>query len=295
MLNMAVFWNQGFRDRVNISLFGLAVSDLLSLAAFLLMSLWSSPFRVHTDMSRLSREFLYLSSGVPHIAFARVTGWLTAFVAFERCLCIALPLEVRLILTNRRVALFVICSFCLTMALFASLFYTNRFAWKFFPEFNQTLLGMVYSEDRYPLENIMFPIDNLIPAFFSFVVVLICTIILAAELSRKTILNNEETKGLKDSSIQRISRKKLKVTKMVSILSVVYVVTYTPSVAANILSLCEPEFSLVGRYKNMCSFFYSFAFILEAVNSSVTVCVYYRMSAKFRMTFLIMFCTEFKG
>lgn len=40
-------------------------------------------------------EFQYLTGAWPHVAFTRVTSWITAFITLERCLCITMPLKVR--------------------------------------------------------------------------------------------------------------------------------------------------------------------------------------------------------
>lgn len=76
---------------------GLAVADLCSLMALIWTNICYAPLIKTADLTFEAEELHYLTSGWPHVAFTRVSSWITAFITFERCICITMPLKVRCI------------------------------------------------------------------------------------------------------------------------------------------------------------------------------------------------------
>lgn len=70
------------------------MSDLCCLVTLIWGSVCYSPGLFAADVSFEPLEIAYLSSGIPHTTFTRVTGWITALITLERCLCITAPLKV---------------------------------------------------------------------------------------------------------------------------------------------------------------------------------------------------------
>lgn len=73
---------------------GLSVSDLLSLITMCLGNIGMTPAVTAADLPFDSMEVSYLVVGTPHVSFSRVTSWITALIALERCLCVIAPLKV---------------------------------------------------------------------------------------------------------------------------------------------------------------------------------------------------------
>ena len=80
-----------------------------------------------------------------------------------------------------------------------------------------------------------------------------------------------------------------KLGRMIVLLSGILFLCYIPSTVALLVQLIEPGFSMLGRFRN--SFFatWSFVWVLDSINSSVNIFVYYNMSSKYRATFDKMF------
>ncbi|CAG5130210.1 unnamed protein product, partial [Candidula unifasciata] len=93
IINIICFVKQGFNDPVNISLLGLALADLGCLITLVWTNICYTPAFSDYDLPFDTIEFQYLTSGMPHTTFTRITGWITAIITLERCLCITMPLK----------------------------------------------------------------------------------------------------------------------------------------------------------------------------------------------------------
>ncbi|CAL1529998.1 unnamed protein product [Lymnaea stagnalis] len=290
IINIIIFTKQGFKDTVNISFFVLAVTDFLSLLTLLWVSIcFFPPFR-YSDLPFSSTDIEYLTGGWPHIICSRTTGWITAFVTIERCLCIALPLKVKTIVTGRRVVMCIAVIVLFVIASVAPAYYTSRLAWTYNPLLNRTMLGLVFTPDRNEVEEVAFAINSVFSPLGSFGAVVISTVILVVKLNEKTKWRQQSVAD-KDKNAN-ISTKEQKVVKMVVGISTIFIVTYTPAAIIFSAMAREPEFRLTGYYSNINIVVVSISFILEAVNGSVNIIVYYKMSTRFRICFLALFNIE---
>ncbi|CAL1528654.1 unnamed protein product, partial [Lymnaea stagnalis] len=290
VISILIFVRQGFRDTVNISLFGLAFSDLLSLVSLLWLAILSNPLLKNSEQILfVALDVQYLTAGWPHVCFARVTGWITAFVTFERCLCICLPLKVKTILTPTRVNGCIVGIFLVVMASVAPTYYTSRLGDVFIAERNRTLVGLVVTPDRAQVESVAFTINNVVSPIGSFCVVVVCTIVLAVKLREKTKWRQSATRAKEQDRAGKISRKDQKAVKMVVAISTVFIVSFTPTTVFFAWMAHDPAFGAGGVYQNIFNVVFSFSFLLEAINGSVNIFVYYNMSSRYRNSFIRMF------
>ncbi|CAL1538689.1 unnamed protein product [Lymnaea stagnalis] len=280
---------QGFKDTVNISLLGLAISDLMSLVTSLWVSICWNPLMYYADLPFIPGDVEYLTGSIPHLIFTRVTGWITAFVAFERCLCIALPLRVKTIVTPRRATWLIVAIFILVGAAHSTAFYTTGLDAVFDAARNRTLLGLVARPRSDEINSVSYSV-NLVSPFGSFVLVLVCTAVTSAQLRQKSAWRVKSVAGTALKSTPGISGKDQKIIKMVVVISIVFIVSYLP---ANVMHMMyctiADEPSLVTAYWTYMSVAFSFIKVLEAVNASVSIVLYYTMSSRYRAGFWAIF------
>ncbi|KAH9487733.1 hypothetical protein Btru_069099 [Bulinus truncatus] len=281
VMNVIVFLRLGLNDAVNVSLMSLAVADVFSMIFLLLESACFNPLFQNIGLPFALMEVQFIVGGWPHICFTRTVSWITAFITFERCICIALPLKVKSIITATRTKCFVVMAFLIVAGSAAPEFYVNQFVWKFYPDKNVSLIGLHFVEDRDRFENVTFPLNNVIMQYLAFSVVLVCTVILVVKLNEKTKWRNVTTRG---DSAAAISNKDRKVIKMVSFVSAAFIVSYLPSSILFMAMAIKRDFHPSG-YFNIFHVTWSFAFVLEAVNSTITIVIYYKLSSKFKRMF----------
>ncbi|XP_059147965.1 galanin-like G-protein coupled receptor npr-9 [Physella acuta] len=282
LVNIYIFMLQGLNDSVTISLLGLTISDLCSLLAMVWLSICFNPLvRYSPDISFNSIDVQYLTACWPHICFARITSWITAYITFERCLCIAMPLKVKQTITPRR-TVYVITFIYLTVFLSVSPVYKGLgLGPSFNVKLNRTMFALVYASDGQYLLSISNSIAVIVQVS-SFAVVILCTVILTKTLAVKSKWRAESGNAAALSSSTERDRK---VIQMVTLISTIFIVCFLPCIFHLLLEICYPAYSIRGRYRNSYVVCWSCMKTLEAVNSSISIFVYYKMSSKYRVVF----------
>ncbi|CAL1531940.1 unnamed protein product [Lymnaea stagnalis] len=278
VVNIAVFVKQGFKDPINITLLGLSIADIGGLASLIWMSLCYNPLVVdglpHVDFIGVQ----HITAGWPHVCFTRVSCWLTAFITFERYLCIAFPLKIKSILTPRRTAIVVIAIFTVIILSVVPVYVAIHFASSVSARTNSEVIGIAYIPGGAALENASIYCST----FFqlsSFVCVIVCTVGLVYKITEKSKWRNTTSSASKTESI---SNRDKKVVKMVVVLSVVFIASFTPVVGNLMAMLIEYEYTVGRKFQNTFLFCSTFAFNLEALNSSSNIFVYLKMSSNYR-------------
>lgn len=292
ILNVVVFSRQGLADTVTVTFFALSIVDVGVTITMFGVGLCFSPLITEAGYPVNTFDLSYII-GWTHIAFSRVSSGMTTFVSFERCLCIAMPLKVKRIITLRRTyVLLVVITLIMTMST-VPVFYTSRMAWVPDPVSHQIVLQMVYTDDRSLVDSISFGINTvfLVPGIF--VALIIFTVILIINLIRKAkwrrsisgdcVAPNEEMKERETLSV-----KDRKAIKMVAIVSVVFIVCYAPGITTTMTAIVVPDFNVGRREQNILFITGTLTLFLESINSCVSIFIYFNMSSKFKKTFYDM-------
>ncbi|CAL1530416.1 unnamed protein product, partial [Lymnaea stagnalis] len=282
IINITIFYKQGLRYTVNIGLTGLAISDLGSLVVIEWYNVCFNPFFAESGIPLVLFEFQHLTAGVPHLCFTRITGWITVYITAERCLCIVTPLRVKRLLTPARSAL-IICSIYAFTALTLLPEYMSMYIdWKFYPESNRTLLGLIQNSSKQNLNGLtsfLYGVYMLVV----FAAVGLLTAILVAKLKRKSLWRRAAASDANQSGA--VSSRDAKAMRVVISIAISMIVLFTPSVLITIYTFVEPEFGISGALSNVFLVAWSFALLFEVVNSSFTIVLYFFMSSKFRKCF----------
>lgn len=283
-INIVVFLKTGLSDSVNISLFGLAVGDLCSLIFSFWESVCFNPLFHDIEAPVVFMEVEYITGCWPHVCFVRVTSYITAFVTFERCLCITMPLKVKIILTTTRTKIIIIAIFCVVMITSIPEYYVSQLVYKFYPEKNRTLLGIHFIEDRARFEKVTLLLNNVVLQCISFIAVVVCTVILVVQLNRKAKWRKQATTGEKSTL-----GKDKKVIKMISFVSVVFIVSNLPSCLVFLAMTSAPQLHPSGVNYNMFYVVWSVVYVMEAINSTINIFIYIKMSSNYSAAFYKIF------
>ncbi|KAI8778953.1 allatostatin-A receptor [Biomphalaria glabrata] len=291
VLCIVTFVAQGLRDTVNTGLLALAVSDLLSLVTLSWLSVLHTPDFSSRDLPFIPLEMGYLTAGWPHVFFTRITTWITVYITLERCFCIAAPMKVKAVFTPRRTVMYIVGVYLVMLASVFPIYYTARFANKFVPQKNITLLGIVFISDRNDIETVSFHINNILP-LTAFILIIVGTAILTRKLLQISIWR------LKTSSVNRSEEmlsRDTKIVKMIVSLSTIFILCYLPGTIVFIWMMLDPELRIDGQHSYLFEAAFATLFLLEALNSSVSIFVYLATSTKFRQTFFKMFFKPIKS
>lgn len=188
-------------------------------------------------------------------------------------------LQVRHIVTQNRVVGVLTFIFFFSIATMAPLYVVNKLGLKFYPKRNATLIGLVSTADRGPVDKFLFGLNNVAIPVLLFMVVIICTTFLVLKLHSKMEWRLQSTNA---SQADTASRRDKKVSKIVVMISTIFIVCFIP-VSTLSLAICfEPGLSVDGKYRNTLVIVGGFCFLCESVNSSVNIFIYYTMSSNYR-------------
>ncbi|KAK3796789.1 hypothetical protein RRG08_045795 [Elysia crispata] len=103
--NISVFWKMGLSDLSNLKFFVLSIFDFLTSILIMLIPFISPPL----DSMMGSHYVTYITItelfAAPVMYAAMACGaWTTAIISMERCICVLLPLKVKLFFTHRTTA-----------------------------------------------------------------------------------------------------------------------------------------------------------------------------------------------
>lgn len=289
IINIIIFYKQGFKNSVNISFIGMAISDLLCLLALLWVGVCLNPLVAKTDVPWIPLEFQYLTGSWPHITCGRITSYITVYITAERCLCIIFPLKVKQIITPRRTTISICVIYFVNIVPLIPEYSTLFLEWKIFPFWNRTLLSISYTSSRHHVEGLVFFLHSIM-GLTSFLAVVLFTTLLIIKLKRTSEWRREVTSGSDD----HVNSRDKKTMTMIATIACILIVCYTPGTIISMTTFVLPDFYLGKRFVNICAAMWSFGFLFQAINSSVNIFLYYRMSSVYRSYFGELFYSQMK-
>ncbi|GFO43430.1 chemosensory receptor a [Plakobranchus ocellatus] len=240
----------------------------------------------------------FLASGNPWAFLSRTIAWITAFISFERCLCILLPLNVKRIITPRNTLAALLMITLLTFGPFLFAYLRYNFVWIFYPHLNATILDIMPNDNEHIvlMEKIVASICGVVHPIVAFSIVIMCTMFLVVQLRkisswRKSVISGKSQLEYKSGDNFAsaappaqigISQKEERLVKMVVVIATIFIVTYTPTCVMLLCSVVSDEFSMFGVYRKMfiiCGFI---TFLGQSVSASINIVIYYTMASKFR-------------
>ncbi|GFN98883.1 chemosensory receptor a [Plakobranchus ocellatus] len=307
-LSITVFVRLGFSEPSNISLVALAASDL----ACIVLSIWTNSCFLLSSMDvRLPFDAInvsYLTGSAPCAFINRTVAWITAFISFERCLCILVPLKVKKLITSKStltaMIIIVIFTFCPGIVTFIR----NKFAWVFYPYLNATILDVVPTGNEFidQIGYIVIIICGFIQPLLAFFIVLMCTIFLIIQLRKLSFWRKSVTSAKSQWQHQpgknpapnspttqdRISNKEERLVRMVVAIATIFIVSYTPTCIMLLCSTIFDEFAYFGIYKRMYIVCGLTTFLTQTISGGVNILIYYYMASKFRSALRCLLCLD---
>ncbi|XP_005091769.1 thyrotropin-releasing hormone receptor-like [Aplysia californica] len=293
-INIAVFIKMGLKDTVNISLLGLAAADMCSSFLLILIGQFYSPLMASKDLSFIASEVEYLSFGWPRVYFTRCVSGITAFVAFERCLCITFPLKVKTLITPKRSVIAVVSIYVIMALSVMPTYLSTRLGYKFDETRNRTVYGLLLNDNRQTIDGIAF-VMGVFLALTSFIWAFVCACVLIYFLTRQNFpgskLSADPNSATSNATFNKESRiaKSKQAGKMVFLITVIFVLCYIPSNMLQLTMALVSDFNKGGYYINLRQVCWALGNFMEAVNSSVNIFMYLRMSSRYKASFLTVF------
>ncbi|KAK7476762.1 hypothetical protein BaRGS_00031989 [Batillaria attramentaria] len=286
IINMVVFYKLGLQDRVTFCLFCLAFADMMNLFSYVL--------RFFDFMIQLFAGFehILIRRSTPLAVFDGPAGFqqasfaLYAFVAVERCLCVVTPFRAKYWLQMRATKciiglIFVICAgmggLISTRYDLQCLYYTDT------GRYSHWYVASPYYKAMPELYDV---VDGLIQGFLMPLVFLgtvsICTLI--------TVITLRGRARWRQESISGGNTREIEMTKMMMVVSCIYIACTTPDFLHRFLQFLIAEWRFNGPYWYMVTFSRIICDFLINVNSAINIVVYYLQGSRYREMFRGLFC-----
>nr|KAG5696061.1 hypothetical protein BaRGS_017173 [Batillaria attramentaria] len=276
VINMVIFRRMGLKERVNICLFWLALADFMSLVLHAMLYghhtiqvLQGAPRLVNGEWMKIVFNYKLLTiSGFRYVSF-----FMWALVATERCICIAYPLLAKRLLRNSTTLTAVVVGSLVSFGIqmFCNLQYKMRCV-----EIIDTgeREYMVQHSNAYLAHRTLFDVMISVVQGVAMPPLLMGVVILTTSI---TVI-----------SLRRSSHQ-VAVSKMLVLVSWVYVTCTLPIFVHKVLFLAWPGYQVGGRHQLLCKLNYMLCNLLMNINCSVNTLAYYRHGSRYRHHFRNIF------
>ena len=297
VINMAVFYKQGLKERVNLCLFALSLADEIFLVQSMCffgeqMYLQFTTKEIFGPMMR----FMANNNLVGFFGFSWVSEVLSTIIASERCLCVLSPLLSQTLLRTRTMAVIIVVVFVVVVGFYFVMATRYRIACIFVPA-TGTTWAIVQSEFYRNHETLISYLDGFvygagIPVVM--VTVVVATTIITAVKVRQAAAWRAVTSSARGSSSSSlssssISPQELALTKMLIGIAVLFIVCVSPLALFRFVWLFLPELNIGRRYHNLFTTSLSVLEALSYVNATFNIFVYYTIGSRYRETFWALF------
>ncbi|KAL8570086.1 hypothetical protein ACOMHN_033765 [Nucella lapillus] len=295
IINMVVFWKHGIKERINVCLFFLSLSDIIVIAIHFVLKL----DRLYATMTNSPYVLVVAKYVMNYMAQSLIcsvylSGFLNTLIALERCLCVVSPLKAQGMLKTKTMAGIIAVGSAVILGLFCIIISRWRVVCLFDP-----LTG--YSVDNYYPSQFYMENKTLVDFFNGIVFGIFLPGIFVLGVSVSTVIIIVKLRQMSEwrqqSSAVNVSdgsaAKDMTLTRMLIGTSILFVACTIPHLTFHMTLLFVPELSLSGKYYNTYYLFVTIQQLCSYINSSFNFFVYYYFGTKFRMTVKRMFALFF--
>ncbi|XP_076464818.1 uncharacterized protein LOC143296673 [Babylonia areolata] len=287
VINMAVFYKQGLKDRVNLCLFALSFADEIHL----IMGMIHHGEQLYLQLTTKDKfgpidTFLTNHNLMGLMGFNFISYILSAIIACERCLCVLNPLKFQTLLRTRTMALIITVVYALVLSLYFIVAFKHRIGCVYDHASGKVVKRGVVGE--FYKNNQEF-IDQLDSSVFGaglpgvVIIVVITTTKLTTTRLRQIVTWRAET------SSSALSAREVALTKMLVGNSILFMACLSPVAVIRISWLFLP--AMISTQENL-NIFLTCLWIIETftfINASLNIFVYYAMGSRYRETFWALF------
>ncbi|XP_076464817.1 formyl peptide receptor-related sequence 6-like [Babylonia areolata] len=286
IINTIVFYKQGLKDRVNLCLFTLSLTDEFHLIMGILHHGEQLYLQFTTrDLFGPVDTFLTNYNSLGLFGFNYISYILSAIIATERCLCILNPLKFQTLLRTKTMAIIITVAYILILGLCFITTFRYRVGCVYDPAIN-TIIKTGVSGTFYKAHKDF--IDNL--ESFVFGVGLPGTVmIVVITATRITTVKLREVVTWRAGSSSEISPREVALTKMLVANSILFLVCLFPVAVVRFSWLFLPGMTTGTSNMNFLLSTFWIAEFFTYVNSSLNIFVYYVMGSRYRETFWALF------
>nr|KAG5688571.1 hypothetical protein BaRGS_002786 [Batillaria attramentaria] len=221
IISCLVFYKQGLRDRMNLCLFVLALVDMMVV------------------------NFSFLVFGM-----RATSGCITMVIAVERCVCVVFPLRANSIMRTRTMGALLAITFIIMHLGFSVMFFRNKVESVYDKTRDQVLYRVTPREGFRKYNFILW--DIVYTIIFSFVVPIVTFVVVGVAtavtvIKLRTAIAWRASTSSGGGADNQNQQQQVALTKMLVILSGVFMVCTAPLTSLSIVRLLLPDFSSYAK------------------------------------------------
>ncbi|XP_064605729.1 somatostatin receptor type 4-like [Liolophura sinensis] len=280
LMSLAVLLHHNMRGAVDVCLASLAVSDSL----FLVTTMIRRARSIIAKFDYLAAEWynarLFNSMFYLNLVFSRVSTLLTILITLNRFIAVVFPLKAKSWCTRHRMlwAVAGIYVSCILVILPTSLYY--EVAEVYDSNLNATKPYLARSALYIANHGFMLAYSR---SFLTITFRYIPAVVIL-------VLNTTIVVTIKRTSELRLKMSEGRVTRMLLVISLIFLVCLIPGCAILLGSTLNVHFQFMNTYHNLFMMLSGIALLCEVVNSSVNFIVYMALSKTFSATYRKLFC-----
>ncbi|XP_076464815.1 uncharacterized protein LOC143296669 [Babylonia areolata] len=287
VINMAVFYKQSLKDRVNLCLFALALADVIHL----IMSMLHHGEQLYLQLTTKEKfgpvdTFLTNNNLLGLMGFSYVSYILSAIIATERCLCVFNPLKFQTMLRTRTMAAIIGAVYIIVLGLYFILATRHRIGCVY-DQLSGQVVKKSINGDFYKNNRVF--IDSLDSFVFGAGVPGVVMIVVMTTTKLTITKLRQIATWRAETSSSSIPPREVTLTKMLVGNSILFIACVSPAAVTRISWLFVP--GMISPRENL-TFFLSSLWIIEIftfINASLNIFVYYAMGSRYRETFWALF------
>ena len=290
LINMAVFYKQGLRERINVCLFALSIADFLYLLEIIVFLGENIQLDKEPGFGPVA-AYMINHNLIGFYGFAWVSQTISAFIASERCFCVLQPLRSQTVLRTSTTVVIIVVVNVVVVGLYFFAVTRYRAEYMCDPTSGFSLISLVPSE-FYINHQALF--DYLDVSVFGVglpglatAVVTTTTIVTTMKLIQAAAWRAGTSSSSSSSSTQTssgMSSKEVALTKMLIGTSILFLICVFPNVVFRFAWLFLPELNVGRSQQNLFMVCLWVLDVVSWVNSSFNILVYYTMGSRYRAT-----------
>lgn len=277
VVNCLVFYSQGLKDHMNLSLFLLSFNDALFVFFFTLLS--SAKILTGLNMFGFGEEHHITSSiymAGEMYALKTTSGLYTMVIAVDRCVCVLFPLQAGLFLSTRTTGLILI-----SMATIAQLGFICQplkyYVAKTFCKKFRFVPSTFWLNNKEIINAVVYTTFGVTVPLVTFFIVSLATSITVLRLTSAVTWRRKTSSASIKQNYRQVA-----LTKMLVFVACVYVLCSTSCVLIKAWRLFEEDFSINGLQSNLYSICIFLSDAFSIVNSSVNIFIYSSHSSRYK-------------
>ncbi|XP_076436150.1 uncharacterized protein LOC143275757 [Babylonia areolata] len=300
VINMAVFYRQGLKERINVCLFALSLADALYLLCNVMMYGEQLYLQFTTrDMYGSVMQWMISHYFIGFYGFTWVSQVLSAIIASERCFCILHPLRSRTVLRTSTTTCIIVAVFIVVIGGYFIVATRYKLVCVYDPISEATTIQITGSEFYYRHQKLVDFMDVFVYGVglpgVVMVVVTSTTILTSVKLRqaakwRAGISSRGAGGGGGGSKEDGMSLREIALTRMLVYNSVFFIVCVIPIVLFRFVLLFVPEMNAGRRLHNLFMMSHWVLVTFSSINASFNFLIYYVMGSQYRHTVTQLLC-----